>query len=64
MQGIADCLKQLGLGPYTQRFAENEIDVTVLRHITDRDSGKSVFHSGTGGRFSRQSVKIWGRPPQ
>src|SRR6516165_5982960 len=37
MQGIADCLKQLGLGQYTQCFAENEIDVTVLRHLTDQD---------------------------
>src|SRR5215467_12099670 len=37
MQGIADWLKQLGLGQYAQRFAENEIDVTVLRHLTDQD---------------------------
>src|SRR5262249_40329135 len=37
MQGIADWLKQLGLGQYTQRFAENEVDVTVLRHLTDQD---------------------------
>src|SRR5215475_9249358 len=37
MQGIAEWLKQLGLGQYTQRFAENEIDVTVLRHLTDQD---------------------------
>lgn len=37
MQGIADWLKQLGLEQYTQRFAENEIDVTVLRHLTDQD---------------------------
>ena len=37
MQGIADWLERLGLGQYTQRFAENEIDVTVLRHLTDQD---------------------------
>jgi class 3 adenylate cyclase len=37
MQRIADWLKQLGLEQYTQRFAENEIDVTVLRHLTDQD---------------------------
>ena len=37
MQGIADWLKQLGLEQYTQRFAENEIDVSVLRHLTDLD---------------------------
>jgi class 3 adenylate cyclase/predicted ATPase len=37
MQQIADWLEKLGLGQYTQRFAENEIDVTVLRHLTDQD---------------------------
>jgi uncharacterized protein YjiS (DUF1127 family) len=37
MQEIADLLKQLGLGQYAQRFAENEIDVSVLRHLTDQD---------------------------
>jgi predicted ATPase/class 3 adenylate cyclase len=37
MQQIADWLEKLGLGQYTHRFAENEIDVTVLRHLTDQD---------------------------
>ena len=37
MQQIADWLGQLGLGQYAQRFAENEIDVFVLRHLTDQD---------------------------
>jgi class 3 adenylate cyclase/tetratricopeptide (TPR) repeat protein len=37
VQQIADWLGQLGLGQYTQRFAENEIDVSVLRHLTDQD---------------------------
>ena len=37
MQQIADWLERLGLGQYAQRFAENEIDVTVLRHLTDQD---------------------------
>ena len=37
MQQIADWLGQLGLGQYAQRFAENEIDVSVLRHLTDQD---------------------------
>jgi class 3 adenylate cyclase/predicted ATPase len=37
MQQIADWLEKLGLGQYTERFAENEIDVTVLRHLTDQD---------------------------
>ncbi len=37
MQQIADWLEKLGLGQYAQRFAENEIDVPVLRHLTDQD---------------------------
>jgi hypothetical protein len=37
VQQIADWLGQLGLGQYAQRFAENEIDVSVLRHLTDQD---------------------------
>ena len=37
MQNIADWLGQLGLGQYAQRFAENEIDFSVLRYLTDQD---------------------------
>ena len=37
LQNIADWLGQLGLEQYAQRFAENEIDVSVLRHLTDQD---------------------------
>jgi class 3 adenylate cyclase len=36
-QPIADWLEKLGIGQYAQRFAENEIDVSVLRHLTDQD---------------------------
>jgi class 3 adenylate cyclase len=34
---IADWLEQLGMAEYAQRFAENGIDVSVLRHLTDQD---------------------------
>jgi SAM domain (Sterile alpha motif) len=37
MQQIADWLQKLGLGQYAQRFAESEIDVSVLPHLTDQD---------------------------
>jgi class 3 adenylate cyclase len=36
-QPIADWLEKLGVGQYAPRFAENEIDVSVLRHLTDQD---------------------------
>ena len=37
MQQIADWLEKLGMSEYAQRFAENKIDVSVLRHLTDQD---------------------------
>ena len=37
MQQIADWLKQLGLGQYAQRFAENDINFAILPHLTDQD---------------------------
>src|SRR6202453_2287256 len=37
MQQIADWLERLGLGQYVQAFAENEIDLSVLPHLTDQD---------------------------
>src|SRR6202035_5215637 len=40
MQQIADWLEKLGLSEYAQRFAENGIDVSVLRHLTDQDLEK------------------------
>ena len=37
MQQIAEWLEKLGMSEYAQRFAENDIDVPVLRHLTDQD---------------------------
>jgi class 3 adenylate cyclase len=37
MQQIADWLEKPGLSEYAQRFAENGIDVSVLRYLTDQD---------------------------
>ena len=37
MQQIADWLGKLGLSEYAQRFAENDIDSSVLRDLTDQD---------------------------
>jgi class 3 adenylate cyclase len=37
MQQIADWLEKLGMSEYAERFAENRIDVSVLRHLTDQD---------------------------
>ena len=37
MQQVADWLEKLGLGQYAQRFAENEITVSILPDLTDAD---------------------------
>jgi class 3 adenylate cyclase len=37
MQQIADWLEKLGMSEYAARFAQNDIDVAVLRHLTDQD---------------------------
>jgi hypothetical protein len=37
MQRIGEWLASLGLSEYAQRFSENDIDVSVLRHLTDQD---------------------------
>src|SRR5262245_21660815 len=40
MQQIADWLGKLGLSEYAQRFAENDIDFTILSDLTDQDLEK------------------------
>jgi predicted ATPase/class 3 adenylate cyclase len=37
MQLMADWLEKLGMSEYAQRFAENDIDTSVLHHLTDQD---------------------------
>ena len=51
MQQIADWLEKLGMSEYAQRFAENEIDFSVLRS-PDRSRPQRYWclRSGIGGR--------------
>jgi class 3 adenylate cyclase len=37
MQQIADWLEKLGMSEYAQRFAENDVDIAVLPHLSDHD---------------------------
>jgi hypothetical protein len=37
MQPIAEWLASLGMSEYAQRFAQNDIDASVLRDLTDQD---------------------------
>ena len=40
MQQIADWLEKLGMSEYAQRFAENDIDFTILGDLSDQDLEK------------------------
>jgi class 3 adenylate cyclase len=64
MQQIADWLEKLGLGQYAQRFAENEIDVTVLRHLTDQDLREIGVPLGHRRKMLAAISEDLGRPPQ
>src|SRR6516225_1331555 len=37
MQQIADWLEKLGMSEYAQRFADNDIDFSILGDLTDQD---------------------------
>ena len=40
MKDIAEWLASLDLGEYAQRFAENAIDLSVIRDLTENDLEK------------------------
>ena len=46
MQQIAEWLKTLGMSEYAQRFADNDIDESVLRDLTDQHLEKLGYRSG------------------
>ena len=37
MKGIAEWLESIGLSEYAQRFADNAIDLSVIRDLTEQD---------------------------
>ena len=37
MKGIAEWLASIDLGQYAERFAENAIDLSVVRDLTEQD---------------------------
>jgi class 3 adenylate cyclase/predicted ATPase len=49
MQQIADWLEKLGLGQYVQRFAENDINFSILSDLTNQDL-KEIGVSSLGHR--------------
>jgi hypothetical protein len=37
MRQIAEWLEKLGMSEYAERFAENDVDISVLPHLSDHD---------------------------
>src|SRR5215469_9788940 len=44
MKGIAEWLASIGLTEYAQRFADNGIDLSVIRDLTEQDLGVLLGH--------------------
>ncbi len=60
MQQIANWLKSLGLSEYAQRFAENRIDASVLRDLTDQDLEKIGIPLGHRKKMLRAIAELDG----
>ena len=63
MQQIADWLKQLGMSEHTQRFTENNIDVSVLRHLPDQDLKDIGVPPGASAEDARGHQRAYRRGP-
>jgi class 3 adenylate cyclase len=63
MQQIADWLEKLGLERYAQRFAENDIDVSVLRHLTEADLEKIGVSLGHRRKMLAAIAELHGAGP-
>ena len=67
MQQIADWLEKLGMSEYAERFAESDIDTSVLRDLTDQDLkelGVSLGHRRKMLRAIAELSGIASTPPQ
>jgi class 3 adenylate cyclase len=60
MQQIADWLEKLGMSEYAARFAENDIDVSVLRHLTDQDLRELGISLGHRRKMLAAIIEITG----
>ena len=63
MQQISDWLNALGLDQYAERFAENDIDVSVLRHLTDADLEKIGVSLGHRRKMLAAIAELHGVTP-
>jgi predicted ATPase/class 3 adenylate cyclase len=64
MQQIADWLEQLGLSEYAQRFADNAIDLTVIRDLTEQDLKELGVLLGHRRKILRAIAELDGAAPK
>jgi class 3 adenylate cyclase/tetratricopeptide (TPR) repeat protein len=60
MRTIAEWLASLGLSDYAQRFAENNVDASVLRDLTDQDLTELGVSLGHRRKMLRAIVELGG----
>ena len=58
-----DWLKTLGMSEYAARFAENDVDTSVLRHLTDQDLKELGVSLGHRRKMLRAIAKLVAVPP-
>jgi hypothetical protein len=63
MQQIADWLKTLGMPEYAERFAESDIDTSVLRDLTDQDLKELGVSLGHRRKMLRSIAELAGAVP-
>jgi class 3 adenylate cyclase len=63
MQQIADWLKTLGLSEYAERFAESDIDTSVLCDLTDQDLKELGVSLGHRRKMLRAIAELAGVAP-
>jgi class 3 adenylate cyclase len=63
MLQIADWLNKLGMSEYAERFAENRIDLSVLRDLTDQDLKDLGVLLGDRRRMLRAIGELGGTAP-
>jgi class 3 adenylate cyclase len=62
MLQIADWLKTLGMSEYAERFAESDIDTSVLRDLTDQDLKELGVSLGHRRKMLRAIAELAGAP--
>src|SRR6476660_8317726 len=63
MEQIADWLEKLGMSEYAERFAESDIDTSVLRDLTDQDLKELGVSLGHRRKMLRAIAELAGVAP-